>query len=175
MIAERATEDRYLPAHLTHSKLGEPTSRTIFVPSGSSILLLPRALHYNCSSSIPHSLPLPRPSSKPTPLAAALWPDPTTFRPSRFTDTTEYTWDRSSFLAFSSSPRSCAGRDFSTIEAALFLACVVRRYHITFATEGREKEYKVRCLIGFPQATSSSGGSVGPGEVRLAFKRRSIV
>lgn len=73
--------DRYLPAHRTHSKLGDPNSCTVFLPSGSDLLLSPLTLHYNRTLPL---LPLFIPTSSPsplTPLAAALWADPLAFRP----------------------------------------------------------------------------------------------
>ncbi len=61
----------------------------------------------------------------------ALWPDPLTFDPGRFTPEKRKQIDRWQYLPFGAGPRSCIGDHFAMLEATLALATIVGRCQIT--------------------------------------------
>jgi cytochrome P450 len=61
----------------------------------------------------------------------ALWDDPLTFDPDRFSPEKSKARDRWSYLPFGGGPRSCIGDHFAMLEATLALATIVRRVEIT--------------------------------------------
>jgi cytochrome P450 len=60
-----------------------------------------------------------------------LWERPDEFDPDRFTQAAGRASAREAYLPFSSGPRVCIGAAFAHQEAALILANLVRRYHIS--------------------------------------------
>ena len=60
----------------------------------------------------------------------ALWDDPLTFDPDRFSPENSKGRDRWQYLPFGGGPRSCIGDHFAMLEATLALATIVRRARI---------------------------------------------
>ncbi|MDV3125699.1 cytochrome P450 [Mycobacterium sp. 21AC1] len=60
----------------------------------------------------------------------ALWDDPLTFDPERFTPERSAGRNRWQYLPFGGGPRSCVGDHFAMLEATLALATIVRAVHI---------------------------------------------
>ena len=60
----------------------------------------------------------------------ALWDDPVTFSPDRFTPGQRKARDRWQYLPFGAGPRSCIGDHFAMLEATLALATIVRRVEV---------------------------------------------
>ncbi|KAI0093992.1 614/534 cytochrome P450, partial [Irpex rosettiformis] len=139
-IPKVATEDTMLS---TVDAAGETV--TVPVPAGTPIVLHTPGLHYN-----------PR-----------YWPDPYTFKPSRFLDD----WPRDAFIPFSGGHRSCIGRRFFEVEGVAILAMLVSRYKIEvkdepqFAGETFEQRQE-RVLRARP------GVTLTPVRVPLVFQRR---
>ena len=61
----------------------------------------------------------------------ALWDDPETFDPDRFSVERSRGRDRWQFLPFGAGARSCIGDHFAMLEATLGLASLVRRRRVT--------------------------------------------
>lgn len=60
----------------------------------------------------------------------ALWPDPLTFDPGRFSSEQVRQRDRWQYLPFGAGPRSCIGDHFAMLEATLALATIISRCQI---------------------------------------------
>jgi cytochrome P450 len=60
----------------------------------------------------------------------ALWDDPLTFDPDRFSPEKSKARDRWQYLPFGGGPRSCIGDHFAMLEATLALATIIRRVEI---------------------------------------------
>ncbi|MDH6244110.1 cytochrome P450 [Mycobacterium sp. OTB74] len=60
----------------------------------------------------------------------ALWANPTTFDPDRFSPENSQNRDRWQYVPFGAGPRSCIGNHFAMLEATLALATIVRRTEI---------------------------------------------
>ncbi len=61
----------------------------------------------------------------------ALWDDPLTFDPDRFTPERSAGRNRWQYLPFGGGPRSCVGDHFAMLEATLALATIVREVSVT--------------------------------------------
>jgi cytochrome P450 len=61
----------------------------------------------------------------------ALWDDPLTFDPDRFTPEAMKSRDRWQYVPFGGGPRSCIGDHFAMLEATLGLATFIRRVEVT--------------------------------------------
>src|SRR5262245_31909428 len=57
---------------------------------------------------------------------SAVWPDPLTFSPERFTPQNMSKLDRWQYIPFGAGPRTCIGDHFAMLEATLALATIVR-------------------------------------------------
>ena len=60
----------------------------------------------------------------------ALWENPETFNPERFTPEQTERRSRYAYLPFSAGPRICLGGNFAMLEAVLVLAMVIREYRL---------------------------------------------
>ena len=85
----------------------------------------------------------------------ALWPDPLTFDPGRFTPEKRKQLDRWQYLPFGAGPRSCIGDHFAMLEATLALATIIGRCQITSLTDE------------FPLAVPFTTVAAGPVPVRV--------
>ncbi|KAJ3484829.1 hypothetical protein NLI96_g5370 [Meripilus lineatus] len=139
-IPKYSAEDTVLP--MTNS-FGEKV--LVPVPKGSNIILQTAGLHYN----------------------PKYWPDPHTFKPSRFLGN----WPRDAFLPFSGGVRSCLGRRFAELESIVTLTMFISKYRVgikdepQFAGETFEQK-KERVLDTIPRLTLT------PVRIPLVFKRR---
>src|SRR5690606_38578540 len=61
----------------------------------------------------------------------ALFPDPLTFKPERWTPDFEKSLPKSAYLPFGNGPRICIGASFSQMEAKLILAVLAQRFEMT--------------------------------------------
>ncbi len=86
----------------------------------------------------------------------ALWPDPLTFDPDRFTPEKRKQLDRWQYLPFGAGPRSCIGDHFAMLEATLALATIIGRCQITLARP-----------TNFPVAVPFTTVAAGPVPVRI--------
>jgi cytochrome P450 len=91
----------------------------------------------------------------------ALWDDPLTFEPDRFSPERSKDRDRWQYLPFGAGPRSCMGSHFAMLEATLALATIVRAAEIV-SVEG-----------DFPTATPITMIPAGP--IRARVRRRTVV
>ncbi len=64
---------------------------------------------------------------------ARFWPDPTSFRPERFTPEEEARRPKLAYAPFGAGPRACIGKVFATVEARLLLATIAQRFHLELA------------------------------------------
>jgi cytochrome P450 len=79
--------------------------------------------------------------------------DPLEFRPDRWNNDFAKTLPRFAYLPFGGGPRICIGNSFALMEAALILASVLRRYHLTRVPEAKVEPFAsitLRPLGGMP-------------------------
>ncbi|GAA6040776.1 hypothetical protein JCM8097_003294 [Rhodosporidiobolus ruineniae] len=93
-------------------------ARKVFVPQGAVVRSSLVAAHYD----------------------ADIWPDPFTFKPSRFMGKD---WDSESFLPFSSGLRGCIGKTFALAELVVVTALTLHRYRLAVPEEV-QAEWKLR-------------------------------
>jgi len=79
--------------------------------------------------------------------------DPLEFRPDRWNNDFAKTLPRFAYLPLGGGPRICIGNSFALMEAALILASVLRRYHLTGVPEAKVEPFAsitLRPLGGMP-------------------------
>ncbi|PNT61691.1 cytochrome P450 87A3 [Brachypodium distachyon] len=76
------------------------------IPAGWGVIVCPLAVHLNPD----------------------IYPDPLTFNPSRFKDKAEINRGSRHFMAFGGGMRFCVGADFSKLQMAIFIHCLVTKY-----------------------------------------------
>ena len=67
---------------------------------------------------------------------ARWWPEPTVFRPERWSEE-DPTRPRLAYFPFGAGPRMCIGEPFAWMEAMLVLATIARRWRMRLAPEAR--------------------------------------
>ena len=88
----------------------------------------------------------------------ALWDDPLTFDPDRFSPEKSKVRDRWQYLPFGAGPRSCIGDHFAMLEATLALATIIRHVEIRSLDDD------------FPVETPFTTVAAGP--IRALVKKR---
>ncbi len=76
------------------------------------------------------------------------FPDPTAFRPERFTEAEEAKLPKLAYLPFGAGPRVCIGKTFAMLEAKLILATLSQRFRFALAP-GQRVSAKTRITL-FP-------------------------
>jgi len=83
--------------------------------------------------------------------SAEFWPDPTLFRPERFTDEAKSTRPRFAYFPFGGGRRQCIGEGFAWMEGVLALATIAQRWTLTFVpTYPVEAQAKITLRPKFP-------------------------
>ena len=85
-----------------------------FIPAGSTMVLFYYGLHNN----------------------PAVWPEPKTFSPERFTPENVAGRHRFAYAPFNAGPRKCIGEEFAMMEAIFATAMIVQRFDLQIDIEG---------------------------------------
>ncbi len=104
----------YPPAHsMTRFALGPDQLGDVAIPAHSVVVVSPWLIHRN----------------------PALWPDPDSFDPERFSPARSEGRARYSFIPFGAGPRICLGAGFAITEAVLVLATILQHWRVRMVPE----------------------------------------